>query len=99
MELVEQLLAHPQSGAFLFIGGLILSIFGFIQIVRKGLALVLYLMLFAVGMFPVVYAFKGSDMDFLANARAQVSDISGLPMGLKDDVIKAWCNKLDEAGQ
>lgn len=98
MELVQQFLEHPQSGVFLFFGGLALSIFGFIQIVRKGLALVLYLMLFAVGMFPVMYAFKGSNVDFLANARSQLTEYGSLAPGIKDDVMKAWCDKLDEAG-
>ncbi len=98
MEQVQQFLEHPNADLIMFVLGAILAFFCFIQIVRKGAALMLYLVLFIVGMFPVMYAFKGSDADFLANARDRVSEYGGLVPGIKDDVLAAWCTKLDEAG-
>lgn len=99
MELVQQFLAHPQSELIMLIAGSLLSLLGFIQVVRKGFALVFWLVLFAVGMFPVMYVFKGSDVDFLASARNHVNDIGSLAPGIRDDVLKVWCDKLDEAGR
>jgi len=99
MELVQQFLAHPQSDLVMLIVGSILSLIGFIQVVRKGFALVFWLVLFAAGMFPVMYVFKGSDVDFLTSAKNSVGDITSLAPGIRDDVLKIWCDKLDEAAR
>ncbi|MFK7860736.1 MAG: hypothetical protein AB8B64_18105 [Granulosicoccus sp.] len=99
MELVQQFLAHPQSEIIMLVVGSILALTGFIQVVRKGFALVFWLVLFAVGMFPVMYVFKGSDADFLTSARNHVTDIGNMAPNVADDVIKIWCDKLDEASQ
>jgi len=98
MELLQQFLEHPQAELVMLIGGGLLSLFGFIQVVRKGFALVFWLVLFAAGMFPVMYVFKGSDADFLASARNHVSDLGNMAPTVRDDVLKVWCDKLEEAG-
>lgn len=82
----------------MLIVGALVAFLGFIQVVRKGFALVFWLVLFTAGMFPVVYVFKGSDVDFIASARSRVGDIGSLAPGIRDDVLKVWCDKLDEAG-
>ena len=66
MEYVQQFMAQPYADAILLVAGGLLSIIGFYKVVSKGFALVFWLILFAVGMFPVMYVFKGSDVDFLA---------------------------------
>lgn len=99
MELVQQFLAHPQSELIMLVVGSVLSLIGFVQVVRKGFALVFWLVLFAAGMFPVMYVFKGSDVDFLTSARNSVSEIGNMAPGIRDDVLKVWCDKLDEAGR
>ena len=99
MELIQEFLAHPQSDLVLLVTGALLSLVGFIQVVRKGLALVFWLVLFAAGLFPLMYVFKGSDADFLTSARDRVSDIGSMAPGIRDDVLKVWCDKLDAAGQ
>lgn len=98
MELVQQFLAYQHSDIIMLIAGSLLAFIGFVQVVRKGFALVFWLVLFAVGMFPVMYVFKGSDADFLASARNHVGDLGNLAPNIRDDVLKVWCDKLDEAG-
>ena len=83
----------------MLVGGGLISLIGFFQVVRKGFALLFWLLLFAVGMFPVMYVFKGSDMDFLAQARQHVASVGSLAPGISDDVVRLWCDKLDAAGQ
>jgi len=97
MEQIQQFLAHPQADFFLLIGGGLLTLVGFIQVVRKGFALFFWLLLFAAGLLPVMYVFKGSDADFLTSTRDRVADIGSLVPGVGDDVLKVWCDKLDAA--
>ena len=99
MEQIQQFLSQPYADVVLLIIGGLLALTGFVQVVRKGFALVFWLVLFAVGMFPVMYVFKGSDVDFLTSTRDSVSNISGLAPGIRNDVLKVWCDKLDAAGQ
>lgn len=99
MEQIQQFLAHPQADFVLLIVGGLLALTGFIQVVRKGFALVFWLLLFAAGLLPVMYVFKGSDVDFLTSTRDKVADIGSLAPGIRDDVLKVWCDKLDAAGQ
>jgi len=61
MQYIEQFMAQPYADAILLVVGGLLSLIGFYNVVRKGFALVFWLILFAVGFFPVVYVFKGSD--------------------------------------
>ena len=99
MESIQQFLAYEHAEIFMLIGGTILTVFGFFQVVRKGLALVFWLFLFAAGLVPLVYVFKGSDMDFLESTRHQVTDLGANMPAIKDDVLKVWCDKLDAAGR
>jgi len=98
MQYIEQFMAQPYADAILLVVGGLLSLIGFYKVVRKGFALVFWLILFAVGFFPVVYVFKGSDADFLAQARSSVEGIGSSVPAIKDDVLKIWCDKLDAAG-
>lgn len=93
MEQLQQLLDHPQFETALLVACGLLSFIGFIQVVRKGFAFVLWLMLFAVGIFPLMYVLEGSDVDFLANVSSR---ISGLTPEIADEFIQDWCNKLDQ---
>lgn len=99
MELIREFLAHPQSDLVLLVVGTLLTLVGFFQVVRKGFALVFWLVLFAAGLFPLMYVFKGSDADFLTNTRARVTDIGSMAPGIRDDVLKVWCDKLDAAAE
>jgi hypothetical protein len=99
MEYVQQFLNSEHAEIIMLVVGSVLTVFGFIQVVRKGFALVFWLLLFAAGLIPLVYVFKGSDMDFLVSTRNQVSEIGSRVPGIKDDVLKVWCDKLDAAGQ
>ena len=98
MAVVQEFLAYPHSDLILLVAGGLLTIIGFLQVVRKGFLLFFWLLIFAAGLIPVVYVFKGSDVDFLSQTRNQVVGIGNLAPGIRDDVIKVWCDKLDEAG-
>ena len=98
MATVQEFLAYPHSDLILLVAGGLLTITGFLQVVRKGFALFFWLLIFAAGLIPVVYVFKGSDADFLSQTRDQVVGVGNLAPGIRDDVIKVWCDKLDEAG-
>ena len=98
MALVQEFLAYPHSDLILLVAGGLLTIIGFLQVVRKGFVLFFWLLIFAAGLIPVIYVFKGSDADFLSQTRNQVVGIGNLAPGIRDDVIKVWCDKLDEAG-
>lgn len=98
MEQIQQILAHPQADFVLVVVGGVLTLIGFIQVVRKGFALFFWLLLFAAGLLPLMYVYQGSNMDFLANTRDKVADIGSLAPGIRDDVLKVWCDKLDAAG-
>ena len=98
MAVVQEFLAYPHSDLILLVAGGLLTIIGFFQVVRKGFALFFWLLIFTAGLIPVVYVFKGSDVDFLSQTRDQVVGIGNLAPGIRDDVIKVWCDKLDEAG-
>ena len=98
METVQELLAHPMADTVMLLVGVLLVIVGFVQVVRKGLSLVLWLALFGIGLFSVTYVFKGSDIDFMTHTQNQVADFGSLVPGIRDDVLELWCTKLDEAG-
>ena len=98
MALVQQFLAYPHSDLILLVGGGLLTIVGFFKVVRKGFALFFWLIIFTAGLIPVVYVFKGSDVDFLSQTRDRAIIAGNLAPGIRDDVLKVWCDKLDEAG-
>ena len=98
MAIVQEFLAYPHSDLIVLVAGGLLSIIGFYQVVRKGFALFFWLLLFAAGLIPVVYVFKGSDADFISQTREQIVGIGTLVPGIRDDVMRVWCDKLDEAG-
>jgi len=99
MDQIQQLLAHPQADFVLLIVGGLLTLIGFIQVVRKGFALVFWLLLFAAGLLPVMYVFKGSDTSFLASTRDRVTDIGSLAPDIRDELLQGWCDKYDASGQ
>ena len=92
MGLLQQLLNSPHTSSVLVVIGAILTVIGFYQVVRKGFALFFWLFLFAIGIVPLVYVYKGSDLDFisgnLVEAGSQIPEI-------KDDLLKVWCDKFD----
>ncbi len=96
MEMLETLLDHPHAEALglLFFGTLCLI--GLVQVVRKGLALVLWLVMFTVGLLPVAYILSGSDSAFLNSARDAVTDARSSAPGIGSNVIKRWCATLDD---
>jgi len=96
MELIQQYLDHPNADTILLVVGIVLVTIGFVQVVRKGFALVFWLILFTAGILPLMYVFQGSDSDFLTDATTRVGS---LVPGVADDVIKVWCDKLDQVSE
>jgi len=97
MELIQEALSHEYADTFLVVFGVLFTVIGFVQVVRKSFALVLWLMLFAIGVFALAYVFKGSDIDFLKDTVNSVTQAGGLMPGIGDDVLRLMCEKLDSS--
>lgn len=95
MESVQEFLNHPHADVVLMVVGGLLTVIGFWMVVRKGLALLFALIIFGTGVIPLTYVFKGSDIDFLNNAFGRIGEAGSIVPGIRDDVLKSWCDKLD----
>lgn len=98
MDTFQEFLSHPHAEIAIGAFGAVMSAIGFFMIVRKGLALMFALLIFGMGIIPLTYVFKGSDVDFINTAVDRFGVAGSKVPGLSNDVLKSWCDKLDQAG-
>lgn len=96
MEMVQALFDHPQAETILLVASSAMCLIGLIQVVRKGLALVLWLALFTAGLLPLTYILSESDSTFFNSARNAVTDARDAAPGFGNNLLRRWCGKLDD---
>lgn len=97
MEMLQALFDHPQAETAILVVSSAMCLIGLIQVVRKGLALVLWLALFTTGLLPLTYILSGSDSTFFNTARDAVTDARDAAPGFGSNLLRRWCGKLDDA--